>query len=70
MVLVFQCCLFLKIYRRDSQEEIYAGSHRYPGQVNKNISLKATYVCKFKLLVNYAACMFLFIAGCVSFEIR
>ncbi|KOC60036.1 Protein TMED8 [Habropoda laboriosa] len=24
--------LFLQIYRRDSQEEIYAGSHRYPGQ--------------------------------------
>ncbi|CAL7939580.1 unnamed protein product [Xylocopa violacea] len=23
------------IYRRDSQDEIYAGSHRYPGEVNK-----------------------------------
>lgn len=32
-VLIYYFIYYLKIYRRDSQEEIYAGSHQYPGEV-------------------------------------
>lgn len=31
--LIYYFIYYLKIYRRDSQEEIYAGSHQYPGEV-------------------------------------
>lgn len=32
--------IIVPIYRRDSQEEVYAGSHQYPGQVNGVYLLK------------------------------
>lgn len=38
--------MFLQTFRRDSQDEIYAGSHRYPGQVN-NIFQKHLNICKY-----------------------
>lgn len=58
-----------QVYRRDSQEEVYAGSHQYPGQVN--------YLSKMHLSAKTKKVYFLlqkkngsFVSGCLSAEVR
>ena len=45
MIFQMHILLIFQVYRRDSQDEIYAGSHQYPGQVS---DIKKLYHNNFK----------------------